>query len=415
MNNYKKIVLDNGLTVYLFSDNTKNRTIGRIITLGGGFDNHFIYDGVEYNQVRGVAHFLEHYLIEKSIYGNIVNYFDNEYINTNGETYNMRTSYFISTVHDFEENFIKLLNVVNNPQFDEEKIKEVKNPIIREISRAKDDPDLAFRKYVNEIINNNLKTDVTLGEEEDILNMTIDDIKLFHEAFYQPSNQIIVISGKIDEERIIKIIEDEYKKLNKEHGELIRDDYIEDVSLPGKEGTFIDKDKHETLSLFYKMDVSSFTAKEKFLLDFFVGYLFTNNISEKSGFFSVIKEKELSIYSASYDGYYAADNNIFMMYVGLTTNKFDEAKELLTDKIANLKYDEKSFKIYINNSLIDLINDMENIHNTCSSFTSLLFGIKYEHVVTIDDIKSIDYKECLELFNKLDLSNYCVIKRIKGE
>ena len=133
MNDIKDITLSNGLRLLLLQDKNKNRTTGTIYINAGGLNNKYKYDNKNVEQVYGIAHFLEHYLLEKSMYGNIMNYFDNEYISSNGITSNNRTKFYISTVHDFEDNFIKLINVVNNPSFNKDDIEDVKKPILSEI------------------------------------------------------------------------------------------------------------------------------------------------------------------------------------------------------------------------------------------------------------------------------------------
>lgn len=415
MNNFKEIVLDNGLKVQLFNNNKKNRTIGSIYINCGGLDNHFIYDGKEYTQPYGVAHFLEHYLIEKSIYGNIGEYFDDEYINSNGITGGIETEYFISTVHDFEENFKKLLRIVNCPQFDEEKIEDVKNPIISEIHRKQDNPDFRYDVYIDSCINDRRLHGVTLGEPEDIKKMTIDDLKLFHDAFYQPSNQTIVIVGNFDEDSIIKLIEEEYNSYNREYKKTIRDEIKDNLIVKDKKGTYIDKDLKECINLIYKFDVSSLTPREKNLLWFFTDYVLSSNYSERSGFFTVIKNKGISIYSPSYNSSYSLDKNIYIIEIKLNTTNYDAAVELLKNHVNELVFDREEYHNFVNNIIISFINRYESIYRIADRFHTNSIDIGYEHFDTIEDIKNFDFDECKALFDKLDFSNVCYVKRIKGE
>ena len=170
----KIVTLDNGLKLYLFSDDTKNRTYGAIYTFVGGRDTHFKLDGKDYNQVNGVAHFLEHYLLEKSKYGDLMACFDNEYISANGVTNQEETTYFINTVHDFEDNFIKLINTINDPRFDENEIDDVKKPIISEINRSNDNPTRKYNEFIYKTLYKNLRYSITLGTEDNIKELTID-------------------------------------------------------------------------------------------------------------------------------------------------------------------------------------------------------------------------------------------------
>ena len=79
-NNYIEKRLSNGLKVYFFKDKTLKRNfVSYSIKFGSnGFYRKFIYDNKEYTVKPGLAHFLEHTLIEHSKYGNMMhNFSDN--------------------------------------------------------------------------------------------------------------------------------------------------------------------------------------------------------------------------------------------------------------------------------------------------------------------------------------------------
>lgn len=415
MSNKRIVTLDNGLKIYLFKDNTKNRTYGAIYTFAGGRDNHFIYDDKEYNQVNGIAHFLEHYLLEKSKYGNIMSYYDNEYISSNGVTSQDETMYYISTVHDFEENFIKLINVVNDPRFDEEVIENVKKPIISEINRSNDNPYQDFNKFIYSNLYKNIKYNITLGTEDNIKGLTIDDIRVFHEAFYRPSNQAILITGKFDEDEIIELIINEYDKFDDNHKKIIKDEIHEPVEVINPEATYVDKDKDEEVDIIYKIDVSNLSGEEKYKLDFYMSYLLKNNFSEKAPIFNEIRKRDITPYSPRYDFDITQDKNLFNLSFGLTTSKHDEAIELFDRTFNNMKYDEESFKIFKNKTLINIINRIESIHSIGKNYFNVLMDYDYECIDDIEFVNKTSLEECIEMFNKIDFSNKCVIKRIKGE
>ena len=145
---FKKLKLKNGLTLILDQNKDVHTATATIYVNVGGNDVSFEVDGKKYNVEHGIAHLLEHYLIENSIYGNISEIFSDEFIKTNGGTSHKETCYYLSTVHHFKQNFIKLLNVVNNPNFTAEKLDAVKQPIIQEIRMYADKlENLTDRNY----------------------------------------------------------------------------------------------------------------------------------------------------------------------------------------------------------------------------------------------------------------------------
>jgi predicted Zn-dependent peptidase len=413
MNN-KIVKLENGLELVLLPDKNKNRTTATIFIKAGGLDNHFKYGNKEYTQVYGIAHFLEHYLLEKSMYGNAMQLFDNEYIQANGLTSTDMTKFYISTVHDFEENFIKLINVVNNPNFDEDKINDVKKPIISEINRSLDKPNLKFSELIFKTIYHNIPFNTTLGSTKDIKNMKIEDIKLFHEAFYQPSNQMILISGNFDKTKVVKLIKNEYAKLNKKYKKVKRIRLSEPNEVKKKTSKMTDN-KEGLLSVIWKIDLSKFSPLEKNKLDYYMFYMLDNNFSEKSKIFRDIIDNKISLYSVTSNYHVESIYNKGIVSLTLRTDNHDKAAKLLIDYLNNLESSDKSFDNFIKKSIIKNISMTEDIHRIADNLIENINQYNYCNVDDLKFINSLSLKECNEMMSKLDCSNISIIKRIRGE
>ena len=56
----EKIVLNNGLKIYLINDNSKHTTYINLIVKFGGIDNEVVVNGKKHKLKSGLAHFLEH-------------------------------------------------------------------------------------------------------------------------------------------------------------------------------------------------------------------------------------------------------------------------------------------------------------------------------------------------------------------
>ena len=70
-----KYTLDNGLKLIFCNDNTKHCTIANLFVNFGGSNQNIIIDNEDIKIKNGMAHFMEHLLIEHSIYGNALNEF----------------------------------------------------------------------------------------------------------------------------------------------------------------------------------------------------------------------------------------------------------------------------------------------------------------------------------------------------
>ena len=193
---FKEVKLENGLTMYLHPDKTKNRTSAHLYTFVGSKDTKFYVDEKKHEVVEGTAHFLEHYLVERSIYGNSLQQMSEDYIDFNAATAIDYTFFYISTVHDFKENYIKLLNIVNNATFNQESVNDTIKPIISEIARKQDNKYLKYNELVNKTVYKNCFFDVGLGSVEDISNMKYTMLQDLYESFYYPKNQIIIMKAK---------------------------------------------------------------------------------------------------------------------------------------------------------------------------------------------------------------------------
>ena len=88
-----KYTLDNGLKLIFCNDNTKHCTIANLFVNFGGSNQKIIIDNEDVKIKNGMAHFMEHLLIEHSIYGNALNEFKKNHTFSNGMTDDLKTEY----------------------------------------------------------------------------------------------------------------------------------------------------------------------------------------------------------------------------------------------------------------------------------------------------------------------------------
>ena len=102
MNKLDTVTLENGLTIYLYPDLRRHTTLVQFITKFGGFTKDFIYQGVEYHMPDGIAHLLEHYVVECNDEGNFLDILGNRQMNTNASTHFQTTHFYFDAVEDIE-------------------------------------------------------------------------------------------------------------------------------------------------------------------------------------------------------------------------------------------------------------------------------------------------------------------------
>lgn len=209
-------VLPNGLTVYLLPKNDYHKTYGLFSTNYGSIDNEFIPYG-EKEKVKvpdGIAHFLEHKLFEKED-GDVFQLFGQQGASANAFTSFTKTSYLFSTTDQVEKNLTTLIDFVQAPCFTEETVNKEKGIIGQEIQMYEDDPN--WRMFFG-ILNNLYPThplhiDIA-GTVESIDKITAQDLYTCYRTFYQPSNMVLFVVGKMEPEKLMKLIRENQEEKN---------------------------------------------------------------------------------------------------------------------------------------------------------------------------------------------------------
>ena len=214
MNKINKVVLENGLTIYLYNDKRRHSTFFQFVNLCGGITKDFVVDGKEYHMQDGVAHILEHYVVECNDKGNFLEILGERQMNTNASTHLNMTDFYFETVEDVNFGIKTLLNGIYNITFKKDKLEKLKNPIFQEIRGKSDNKFYHLNRQCNDNLFNKTKFRDIGGTLEEVEKTTIDDLRVFYEAFYQPSNQFIVIAGNFNKKELLEG-NDKNKGINK--------------------------------------------------------------------------------------------------------------------------------------------------------------------------------------------------------
>ncbi|MCH3605800.1 insulinase family protein [Enterococcus faecium] len=209
-------VLPNGLTVYLLPKNDYHKTYGLFSTNYGSIDNEFIPYG-EKEKVKvpdGIAHFLEHKLFEKED-GDVFQLFGKQGASANAFTSFTKTSYLFSTTDQVEKNLTTLIDFVQAPYFTEETVNKEKGIIGQEIQMYEDDPNwrMFFGMLNNLYPTHPLHIDIA-GTVESIDKITAQDLYTCYRTFYQPSNMVLFVVGKMEPEKLMKLIRENQEAKN---------------------------------------------------------------------------------------------------------------------------------------------------------------------------------------------------------
>ena len=135
---YKKVILDNGIRLYVHGDKTMRKTtFSYTVEYGSSGEFYkFNYNGKDYEVLPGCAHFLEHILLEHCKYGNLYVYFKSLKYIANASTGDYRTKYFFDGIRNIKSSIKKIIDALENPVFTEKDRKHSSHAIEEETKRG---------------------------------------------------------------------------------------------------------------------------------------------------------------------------------------------------------------------------------------------------------------------------------------
>ena len=256
-NKVYKETLKNGLTIYVFPDETKGITMNLIVKYGSAMNDFRFKGESEYKHLHlGVAHFLEH-LTFKMEDGDANDYFASLGSDANAFTTFDHTNYEVWTTSNLKENLSYLLKYVLTPYYNEELVEKEKGIILEEAKRCLDNIHRKISYKVNEnlFINDNRKYPV-IGTLSEIEAITLEDIETAYNYFYKPYNMILTIFGNVDPKEVVNIAEEtlddfkyEVKEIEYKNNKEV-DDIVESSS------EVLDKNDVPIVSINYKIPLN---------------------------------------------------------------------------------------------------------------------------------------------------------------
>lgn len=403
--------LSNGLKVYIIPKKEVNNIYVTFTTKYGSNIVEFVPNGEkDYIKVPlGIAHFLEHKMFEQEDDIDVFNFFSERGSDANANTNNKKTTYLFSGPNFFKENLEFLLDYVQKPYFTDENVEKEKGIIIQEMKMYQDDPYSKLYEAILDasFINNNTKYPI-IGTEDSVNSITKEDLYACYKTFYHPSNMVLVVTGNVNPEETIEIIESNQSKKEFKKPEKIKvKEYNEPDNVDAKKKIITANVTLPKVSINYKININNIKnipLRKKLL---YLSILFDS----KFGGTSLINEKlrESKIISDSIDvSSVDADSHILFIIMGETNKEKDFLdaikKEMLDLTISEQELERKkktiiSSMIYASDSIMRINHKIMNDY------------LKYGDIIdnNYDEVKSLNYEEFSKFIKELDVSNYNII------
>lgn len=199
-----------GLSVYIMPRRGYNGTYAIFGTKYGSVDSDFIVPGeADITHVPdGIAHFLEHKMFEQEDGGNVFEQFAKAGAMCNAYTSFNMTGYLFKSSENPYESLKILMDYVQKPYFTPENVEKEQGIIGQEINMCDDDPNwiLLFNFLKSMYHHNPVRLEIA-GSIESIAQINADILYKCYNTFYNLSNMTMVITGDIDADRAMDIIE----------------------------------------------------------------------------------------------------------------------------------------------------------------------------------------------------------------
>jgi predicted Zn-dependent peptidase len=117
------------------------------------------------------------------------------------------TAFSVVTQDRFHRRGLEVLaDVVRHPLLDEMAFLKEKLVILEEMRRRADQRQAIWDFYAGTLWQNHPLKDRVLGYKEELLKLTVDDLRQHHTAFFMPTNAVIAIAGNVTLQDILAVI-----------------------------------------------------------------------------------------------------------------------------------------------------------------------------------------------------------------
>jgi predicted Zn-dependent peptidase len=334
---------------------------------------------------NGISHFIEHMLFKgtkkrsaKMIAEEIESY--GGYLNA--FTSKEQTCYYSKGLSEnLGRTFCVLSDLIQNPLFKETHIKREAGVVIDELKDIDDNPEeLLYDKFEEIIFNGNHLSYPVIGREVNIRNFHSNDLFNFHRNNYSTNGLLIVASGNLKHDHLIKLTEKYIVDDNSKRR--IRREQFHTKKV---EDTFIEKDVQQVHTIIGRATYG-YNDKNRIPVRFLSALL---GEGSSSRLFLAVREKlgityQINSFLNSYNDtsafgvYFSTNQNQYAKVIDIVYKEFKKLKEIpITEK--ELKKVKEYLKGGILLSLESTTNRMMRIAN------SILY---YNKVFTVNDYLS---------------------------
>ena len=402
--------LDCGLEIYMIPNKNINKFYLTLNTRFGSINTKFKYNNKEYDMPKGIAHYLEHLSFNMKD-GSVFDHYSKIGSSINAFTTFDLTSYNVVSNNRFKENLEYLLEYVYTPYFTKELFQSEKGVIEEEVKMYKDDSNMTI---VNGTLKNAFINDehryLVGGTVKDVKSIKLEDVITCYDAYYNPKNMFLVITGNFNPNEALAIVSEKMKELNINKEFNVKDIYPKEPEKVYKKEEIIkmniDKPK---ISIGIKIPKRNFKSLklEEYILKIYLYSILDVNFGSTS---LLLEEMQKANIVDDLEFSTVISNDYYIIFFISSTFYPEYFKDKIIDKFNKLEMDNSDLQrvakvnisnytllfdspVAVNNYIVDEVMDYREVN---SGFINI--------------IKSLDIDICNKILNKLKDYDYTVCK-----
>lgn len=399
--------LSNGLDVYMYPSKTAKNFYLTFNVKFGSIDTEFKRNKEKnYTKVpNGTAHFLEHQLFQEDDGHTAFEYFSRLGSSANAYTSYNQTCYEVVASDNFKENLEILLDYVQNPVFKASSVSKEKGIIKEEIKMYDNTPQavLNFGLEYNLNQKDNHKYSIS-GREEDIKDVTPEDLQNCYDTFYTPSNMFLVLTGKFLPHEALGIIKENQKKKEfKPSEKIIRKKIHEPIEVETSYQTREMDVGIQKLKIGYKLDKSSFKGLSDIELKIYLDAILQAKFGPTSDLLEKMQEENLVMYDLYL--YREIRDDYVLITFDIETEYKEEVIDLIREELKDIKITKEELEWIRRANISNYILHFNDIIAVCEDITDdIIFNGQIEDNI-MDIYNNMNVQDANKVASAIDTKN----------
>lgn len=400
--------LENGLKVYCYHDSSKHSAFVSLGVFYGGIDTDFIRNGKHYHYPDGMAHLLEHYLCEQNRFGNIINCFRDFHMYANAATSMKNTYFYFDAVTDIEKGLEYLIQGIHSPIFTNENLEEVKHAVKEEILKKQDLIGRRIHEKAMENLFHNISMRNNIGTIDEISSIDLEMLQTCYETFYQPGNEVLIIAGNFEEEKVLNKVKKLYSTLKFSNYRVEKYEFDEPKEVVHHTGLIEMPTGNNIYELVFKVPLHSFSKDQYLDLEVGMYNLLGMNFDLPTKTYQKLKDK--GIIKTSIMISTILMKPFYIVHIGAYTDKPEEFKKEILKVLKCPIIDEEMFELDQKNRKMSIAMRPDSLQHIVFPLQENIFVFDYPDMDKVEDVDKLSFEKMKNIIAQLDFSHYTEIR-----